>query len=596
MKRFFSLLLAVMLCLTLLTACQEEKDPSVTTGDTTTTDNVTTEQLPPPEAHWNDDKTLQILCIGNSFSVDLLTYVYEIAKDVGVENVVLGNLYVGGCTLEGHQMFTEGDNPVYAYLVNKDGEWVTTPETKVSTALAAEDWDFVTFQEGSARSGQTETYSFLSTLVDYVKERVSEKTKLVWHMTWAYQQDSGHSAFVNYENDQMKMYEAILNAYNTCVLPEKDIVGLIPAGTAIQNARTSYIGDTLCADSQCHLGYLGDYIVGLTAVKALTGLSIDNVSFLPAEIPEAHRTMAIESANNAYENPFEVTVSEYPPEPENPNIDLSNGKNAVIENMNWNDDGSLNILCLGNSFSENTLYFAWEIAKDAGIENVVVANMYVGGCSLEMHLQYAKSFVGAYLFKYKQNGEWVQRNNTTIDYALKQFDWDYIVFQQVSQSSGIESTYAPLADLVDYVKARSGENTKYVWLSTWAYQHDATHTGFAAYKNDQTAMYEAIIKATKNCALANENIVAMIPAGTAVQNVRTSYIGDTLTLDGYHLGRYGCFISGLAFIRTLSGVSIDGVTSPHAEISDAQVAIAIEAVNNAYKTPYAVTNSTYVTE
>lgn len=591
MKRILTLFLTVVLCLSCFTACRDKKDDPSVTSDIETTPVVTTGDPTPPEPSWNDDNTLQILCIGNSYSSDMMTYVYDIAKDAGVENVVLGNLYVGGCTLEGHDLFTKEDQAVYTYFKNTNGTWETNPNYKVSTALAAEDWDFVTMQEGSARSGITETYSFLPALIDYVKERVPETTKLVWHMTWAYQQDIAHSSFPSYDNDQMTMYNAILNAYNTCVLPEEDIVGLIPSGTALQNARTSYYGDAFCVDIYCHLGYLGDYIAGLTAVKALTGLSIDNVTFLPPEVPEAHRAMAIESANNACEKPFEVTNSAYPPE-----IDLSNGKNSVIENMNWNDDGSLNILCIGNSFSENTLYYAWEIAKDAGIENVVVANMYVGGCSLDMHLQYAKGFIGAYLFKYKQNGEWVQRNGTTIDYALKQFDWDYIVFQQVSQSSGVESTFTPLAELVDYVKARSGENIKYVWLSTWAYQQDATHTGFANYNNDQTTMYNAILNATKNCALANENIVAMVPAGTAIQNVRTSFVGDTITLDGYHLGKYGAFVAGLSFIRTLSGMPIDNVTSPDAEITPTLLEVAIEAANNAYETPFEVTPSAHVTE
>ena len=86
----------------------------------------------------------------------------------------------------------------------------------------------------------------------------------------------------------------------------------------------------------------------------------------------------------------------------------------------------------------------------------------------------------------------------------------------------------------------------------------------------------------------------MIPAGTAIQNVRTSYVGDTITLDGYHLGRYGCFVSGLTFIRTLSGMSIDNVTSPAEEITPDLVEIAIEAANNAYENPFTVTASAYV--
>ena len=47
-------------------------------------------------------KSLRILSVGNSFSVDAQQHLYGIAKDMGYDNVVLGNLYIGGCSLQGH--------------------------------------------------------------------------------------------------------------------------------------------------------------------------------------------------------------------------------------------------------------------------------------------------------------------------------------------------------------------------------------------------------------------------------------------------------------------------------------------------------------
>jgi len=48
-------------------------------------------------------------------------------------------------------------------------------------------------------------------------------------------------------------------------------------------------------------------------------------------------------------------------------------------------------------------------------------------------------------------------------------------------------------------------------------------------------MYKAIISATKTKILTNSNFTKVIPNGTAIQNMRTSFVGDTLTRDGYHL-------------------------------------------------------------
>ena len=47
------------------------------------------------EYHWNDDETLKILTIGNSFSDDSMEYVANIALSLGIKKVVLGNLYIG---------------------------------------------------------------------------------------------------------------------------------------------------------------------------------------------------------------------------------------------------------------------------------------------------------------------------------------------------------------------------------------------------------------------------------------------------------------------------------------------------------------------
>ena len=62
------------------------------------------------------------------------------------------------------------------------------------------------------------------------------------HQTWAYATNANHTGFKNYDQNQMKMYTSIVDA----VKKAANLVGIkkiIPSGTAIQNARTSFIGD-----------------------------------------------------------------------------------------------------------------------------------------------------------------------------------------------------------------------------------------------------------------------------------------------------------------------------------------------------------------
>ena len=82
----------------------------------------------------------KILTVGNSFAVDTLRHVPAIAAACGYP-LVLGNLYVGGCSIRMHHTHAVSDAAVYIYYTNDGSGWVTTPETKLSDALHSDDWD-----------------------------------------------------------------------------------------------------------------------------------------------------------------------------------------------------------------------------------------------------------------------------------------------------------------------------------------------------------------------------------------------------------------------------------------------------------------------
>lgn len=251
-------------------------------------------------------KSVRILGIGNSFSVDGMEYVYDILYSLGVEKIELGNLHIGGCSLATHCNNLRGDLPAYEYWENDSGAWRTTPDYKMGDAIASKEWDFIFTQQYSGHSGIAETYSDLDELMAYVKDKQKGNPKYGWQMTWSYAKDATHPAFVDYDNDQDKMYGAIVNAVQTRILPRGNMK-VIPSGTAIQNAR-AVMGDVLNRDG-FHLDYaIGRYIAGLCFVKSLVGLDIDGVTFAPEGVDEEKRRLAITVANAACEKPFEVTV------------------------------------------------------------------------------------------------------------------------------------------------------------------------------------------------------------------------------------------------------------------------------------------------
>ena len=62
---------------------------------------------------------MNILCIGNSFSVDTTWLIPHIANDLGLEGYHFGNLYVGGCSLNMHLHHLESDAPVYKFYESR---------------------------------------------------------------------------------------------------------------------------------------------------------------------------------------------------------------------------------------------------------------------------------------------------------------------------------------------------------------------------------------------------------------------------------------------------------------------------------------------
>ena len=254
-------------------------------------------------------RSLKILAIGNSFSVDAMrNYLYDVLKSADYDQVILGNLYVGGCSIDTHWNYISSNSGSYEYHKNDDnGEWVTTYGAKAMDALQDENWDVITVQQVSGNSGMPETFGNLQNLVNWVNQyKTNPDAKVLWHMTWAYQQDSTHESFPNYGSDQMTMYNAIVDTVQNTVLAVDGIDGVIPAGTAIQNLRQTSIGDTLTADGY-HLNDLhGDYTASLTWYAAITGESLDLVDYAPASV--TNDVFNIKRAvGRAIINPYEVS-------------------------------------------------------------------------------------------------------------------------------------------------------------------------------------------------------------------------------------------------------------------------------------------------
>ena len=205
------------------------------------------------------------------------------------------------------------------------------------------------------------------------------------------------------------------------------------------------------------------------------------------------------------------------------------------------------------------------LLEAAGIHNVIVARLYIGGCTLERHCKEYAEGTANYIYYKSTKNEWVtvSRNATILD-GLKDEPWDIITIQQASDDSGLYDTYEQgIPKLVSIIRKEApNPHAAIVWHMTWAYATNSDHRAFPRYGRNQLQMYEAI-KSCVDRASKQFNLPVVIPSGEAVQIARgTRLNNDTkvpatskvyqLTRDGYHLTRqHGRYIAACTWFETL---------------------------------------------
>ena len=126
----------------------------------------------------------------------------------------------------------------------------------------------------------------------------------------------------------------------------------------------------------------------------------------------------------------------------------------------------MNILAIGNSFSEDATRYLHDIARVDG-KNLQVTNLYIGGCSLERHYRNMLSDEKVYELQY--NGQKTGFSVSLRD-ALLNRKWDIITLQQVSTLSFIKESYLPyITALADFVRQYAPQAKLYLH-QTWAYE------------------------------------------------------------------------------------------------------------------------------
>lgn len=214
---------------------------------------------------------LDILFVGNSFSIDTSVAMQSLLFNLGITNVNIYVLYKGGCSMKQHYEYYQSGKSVYEfYLYNFASGGRTDKSISINEAMQRHAYDIVVFQQYSLESGDYNTYEpYLSKLIQaYNLNKKSPRTTFAFNMTWAY---SSKNKDIKKYGTPENMYTSICNSCKK-LKQNSGIDVIIPGGTAVQNARSVpalQLDNEFTRDNQHIDLYMGRYLLACTFFEAI---------------------------------------------------------------------------------------------------------------------------------------------------------------------------------------------------------------------------------------------------------------------------------------------------------------------------------------
>ena len=211
----------------------------------------------------------------------------------------------------------------------------------------------------------------------------------------------------------------------------------------------------------------------------------------------------------------------------------------------------MNILTIGNSFSDDATRYLHQIARKDGVD-LQVANVSIGGCPLSAHMKSMYESTKRHVLNY--NG-FRTSIHVSLEEILASRDWDYVSLQQVSHKAPKYETFQPyLNQLADMIREIAPE-AKILIHQTWAYAQDSKRlTEELGYEKHQDMFKD--VKASYEKAAEEIGAYKIIPCGEVFQKMLENGI-EKIHRDGFHadfgIGRYAL---GLTWYRALTGKDV----------------------------------------
>lgn len=227
------------------------------------------------------------------------------------------------------------------------------------------------------------------------------------------------------------------------------------------------------------------------------------------------------------------------------------------------ENKTVKVLMIGNSYAQDTMTYAHEIAKAEGI-NMVCGVLYYGGCTVKQHTQFIAEKKSVYTY-FKNGG--TDREKVDFFSVLEDEDWDIITIQTGQGQQGLKDTFYPylpqLITLVETLKPSAEVGLFQSWAVPKCYE-GTNNSRLSAYEDNSEKMYQAIISTFAD--LKAENGVSfVIPSAEVLHRIDGSAICDNADAatsffrdSTAHVNEKGRYMLGLTIFQSVTGIKASG--------------------------------------
>ncbi len=229
------------------------------------------------------------------------------------------------------------------------------------------------------------------------------------------------------------------------------------------------------------------------------------------------------------------------------------------------DVPTVKVLMIGNSYAQDTMTYAHEIARADGV-NLVCGVLYYGGCTVKKHVENIKA--NGTVYKYFKNGGTDSESTNFYD-VLYDEEWDYITIQTGSGQQGQKETFYPylpwLIAHVEHLVPSAEIGLFQSWAVPSCYE-GTNNSRLAPYNDNSEQMYQAIISTFADLQVEN-GVRFVVPSAEAFHRMNetdvcdnaeksTSFFRDSTA----HADERGRYMLGATIYRSITGNSVIGNT------------------------------------